>query len=53
VREAVLASKPEGGVAEGELEFAAVFAEEEGMILAAKKSEVRCEEFAESGEGIL
>jgi len=33
--------KPEGGVGEGELELAAVFAEEEGKILTAKEAEVR------------
>ena len=30
-----------------------MFAEEEGKILAAKEAEVRCEEFAESGERVL
>ena len=47
--EAVLVPEPEGGVGEGELEFAAVFAEEEREVLAPEQAEVRGKQFADGG----
>jgi len=37
----VLEAKPEGSVGEGELKFAAVFAEEKRQVLAAEQKEMR------------
>ena len=47
------APEPEGGVGEGELKFAAVFAEEKGEVPASDEAEVRREEFADGGERVM
>ena len=43
---------PESGVGEGELEFAAVLAEEERKVLASEQAELRSEELADSGKRV-
>jgi hypothetical protein len=45
-----LASDPDRGVGEGELEFAAVFAKKERQVLAVKKAKAGREEFPDRGE---
>ena len=47
------AAEPEGSVGKAELKFAAVFAEQKGQVLTAKKAELRCEELANGGKGVL